>query len=159
MRAAVKKLLKTLAKSVPGNGLRIALLRACGFRIGRGVYIGEDLIVTEILEDSTEKLVIGDRVSIAPRVTLVTSSDPNNSLLGLSAFRPVRGRIVIEDDAWIGTGVIILPNVEIGKGAVVGAGSVVTRSVPAGAVVAGVPARPLQNRHEASPLDNQRTDS
>ncbi len=137
-----KRLCKTLAQHVPGNGLRVRLWRACGFHIGRDVYIAEGLIVVEILEDFSEKLVIGDRVSIAPRVTLITSSDANWSRLN-EVIPPVRGRIVIEDDAWIGAGAIIMPNVTVGEGAVVGAGAVVTRDVPPYTKVAGVPARPI----------------
>ena len=56
----------------------------------------------------------------------------------------VDGSIVIEDGAWIGAGAIILPNVVVGARSVVGAGSVVTRSVPPGCVVAGNPARLLR---------------
>ena len=135
-----KRLLKWVARWLPGFRLRISLLRACGFRIGRDVYVGEELLVIEELSDCSEKLVIGDRVAIAPRVTLVTSSDANFSKL-MERIAPVRGRIVIGDDAWIGTGVIILPNVTIGRAAIVGAGAVVTRDVADGAVVVGVPAR------------------
>ncbi len=143
MLRVAKKALKLLAKNIPGNSLRIGLLRACGYRIGEAVYVGEDLIVTEILDDDSEKLVIGNRVAIGPRVTLVTSSDPNNSRLGDPPFERIRGRIVIEDDAWIGAGAIILPNVVIGQRAIVGAGAVVTHNVAPGSTVVGVPARPL----------------
>jgi acetyltransferase-like isoleucine patch superfamily enzyme len=54
--------------------------------------------------------------------------------------------VVIEDDVWIGTGAIILPGVKIGIGAVVGAGSVVTKDVPNFAVVFGHPAKLLKMR-------------
>lgn len=145
MRVLAKRLFKWMARWLPGFRLRIALLRACGYRIGHDVYIGEELLVIEELSDFSDKLVIGDRVAIAPRVTLVTSSDANFSHL-MQRIQPVRGRIVINDDAWIGTGVIILPNVTIGRAAIVGAGAVVTRDVADEAVVAGVPARPLQGK-------------
>jgi len=69
----LKRIFKTLAKHAPGSSVRIGLFRACGFQIGEGVYLGEDVIVAEILEDSSVKLVLGDRVSVAPRVTFVTS--------------------------------------------------------------------------------------
>jgi len=137
-----KKLCKSFAEWIPANALRLALLRAAGFRIGRDVYIGEGLIVTEILEDISDKLVIENRVAIAPRVTLVTSSDPNFSRL--SEWIPaVRGKIRLRHDCWIGTGVIILPNVTIGAYSIVGAGSVVTKDVPPRTIVAGVPAREI----------------
>ncbi len=57
-----------------------------------------------------------------------------------------KGGIIIEDDAWLGFGVIVLDGVRIGKGAVVGAGAVVTHDVPDGAIAAGVPARIVNTR-------------
>lgn len=136
-----KRILKTLARHAPGSGLRVALLRACGYKIGAQTYVAEDLVVAEILEDDSEKLRIGDRVAIAPRVTFVTSSDPNNSRLSPTFVKPIRGRIVVGDDAWIGAGAIVLPNVTIGEFAIVGAGAVVTQDVAPYTVVAGVPAK------------------
>ena len=56
------------------------------------------------------------------------------------------GRVRVCAEATVGAGAIVLPDVTIGAGAFVGAGAVVRRDVPAGAVVAGVPARPLRNR-------------
>ena len=60
-----------------------------------------------------------------------------------------KGPIIIEDEAWLGYGVIVLSGVRIGKGAVIGAGSVVTKDVPAGAIVVGVPARVVRMRADA----------
>jgi acetyltransferase-like isoleucine patch superfamily enzyme len=118
------------------------MLRLCGFTIGHEVYIADDLIIVEELGERGN-LTIGNRVSIAPRVTLVTSSHPNNSRI--RAFAPVsQGPIVIEDDAWLGAGCVILPGVRIGRGAVVGANSVVSQDVPALQVVAGQPARSIR---------------
>jgi acetyltransferase-like isoleucine patch superfamily enzyme len=145
LKPALKKLFKLLAKHLPGAELRAGIFRACGFKIGSDTYVAEDMIVAEILEDKSEKLVIGNRVAIGPRVTFVTSSDPNRSRIGPAPVVPIRGKIVIEDDAWIGAGAIILPNVRIGEGAIVGAGAVVTEDVPPRAVVAGIPAKILRH--------------
>jgi acetyltransferase-like isoleucine patch superfamily enzyme len=137
-----KKILKRWARNAFFPAWRVQLLRWCGFQIGRDVYIADDIIVVEILEDRNN-LFIGDRVSMAPRVTLVTASDPNNSRI--RPFAPVeRAPIVIEDDVWLGTGVIVLPGVRIGRGAIVGALSVVTRDVPPLHVVAGQPAKTIR---------------
>jgi len=57
-----------------------------------------------------------------------------------------KGGIFIDDDAWLGVGVIVLDGVRIGKGAVIGAGSVVTRDVPDNAIAVGVPARVVKMR-------------
>jgi phosphonate metabolism protein (transferase hexapeptide repeat family) len=59
-------------------------------------------------------------------------------------------RVVIGSDVWIGHGAILMPGVEIGTGAVVGAGAVVTRDVGAYTIVAGIPARPLRRRFDAN---------
>lgn len=148
LRRGYKRLLKLLAKHTPGYNARCRLLRMAGYKIGGRVYIGEDLIIVDELDDRA-MVRIGDRVAIAPRVTLVVSSHPN-----FSRIRPfvkcVHGYIEIGDDAWIGTGCIILPDVRIGKGAVVGAGSVVTKDVPDFAVVAGVPAKPIKKLDTSS---------
>lgn len=142
MSRAVKKLAKSLAKTVPGNGLRVRLLRWAGYRVGRDVFIGEELIIVDEL-DERGNVSIGDRAALAPRVTIVTRSYPNRSRT--SEVAPVSaGPVVIGADAWLGVGAIVLPDTTIGEGAVVGAGSVVTRDVPAWTVVAGVPAKPLR---------------
>jgi maltose O-acetyltransferase len=137
-----KKVLKRWARNAFFPGWRITLLRLCGFRIGKDVYIADDLIIVEELAERGN-VTIGDRVSIAPRVTLVTSSHPNHS--SIRGFAPVaQGAIVIEDDAWLGAGCVILPGVRIGRGAVVGANSVVSADVPPLHVVAGQPARTVR---------------
>ncbi|MFD4589285.1 DapH/DapD/GlmU-related protein [Streptomyces rubiginosohelvolus] len=82
---------------------------------------------------------IGNGVMIAPKVSLITGGHPLPlaERRAFLSFAP----IVIEDDVWIGTAAVITQGVIIGAGAVVAAGAVVTRDVPAGTVVAGVPAR------------------
>jgi acetyltransferase-like isoleucine patch superfamily enzyme len=136
-----KKLLKLIAKQLPGCGLRVRLLRVCGYVIGDQVYIGEDFIIIDDLYDSEIKfnLIIGDRTAISPRVTFVLHTQPNESRI-TPYVNSHRGSITIQSDAWIGTGAVILPNVTIGEGAVVGANSVVTKSVAPYTVVGGVPA-------------------
>ncbi|MFJ3441328.1 sugar O-acetyltransferase [Streptomyces sp. NPDC086081] len=85
---------------------------------------------------------IGNGVMIAPKVSLITGGHP----LPLAERREYLSYapIVIEDHVWIGTGAIITQGVTIGAGAVVAAGAVVTRDVPAGTMVAGVPAQVIK---------------
>ncbi len=85
---------------------------------------------------------IGNGVMIAPKVSLITGGHP----LPLAERREYLSfaPIVIEDDVWIGTAAVITQGVTIGGGAVVAAGAVVTCDVPAGTVVAGVPARVIK---------------
>lgn len=138
-----KKLLKLVAKHLPGFGLRISLLRMCGYVIGNSVYIGEDIIIIDDLGDTQFNLSIGDRASISPRVTFVLHTQPNESRIA-PYVNSRKGSITIDSDAWIGTGAVILPNVTIGEGAVVGANSVVTKDVAPYTVVGGVPAREIK---------------
>ncbi len=118
---------------------------------------------------NAQRIVIGDRTRIGDHVSLwggeregriVVGSD---CLLGPGAFltasdysldpgSPIKSQetrerdIVIGNDVWIGANAIITAGVEIGDGAVIGAGSVVRRSIPAGAIVAGNPARVASSR-------------
>ncbi len=141
-----KKLLKLIAKQIPGCGLRIRLLRMCGYTIGERVYIGEDVLIIDDLEMKISKynLSIGDRASISPRVTFVLHTQPNESRI-VPYVNSHRGSITVCADAWIGTGAVILPNVTIGEGAVVGSNSVVTKDVAPYTVVGGVPAHKIKD--------------
>lgn len=141
--AVKKKLAKETAKRFPLNAVRIRALRAAGYQVGESVYIGEELHVTDELYSDRCALTIGNRVSIAQRVLIVLSSHPNQSRLR-EVVGDVNGTVMIRDDAWIGAGAIILPNVTIGEAAVVGAGSIVTKDVASRSVVAGNPARVLR---------------
>ena len=98
-----KKLLKLVAKQLPGNGLRIRLLRMCGYVIGQDVYIGEDFIIIDDLRESDFNLSLGDRASISPRVTFVLHTQPNESRI-VPYVNSHKGSITIASDAWIGTG-------------------------------------------------------
>jgi len=138
-----KKVFKYIAKISPGYGLRIWLLRKCNYHIGKQVYIGEDLIIIDDLKDSSTNLIIGDCASISPRVTLVLHTKPNWSKIA-DYVNSKKGKIIIEKDAWIGTGAVILPDITIGEGAVVGANSVVTKDVPPYTIVGGVPAKKIK---------------
>jgi maltose O-acetyltransferase len=140
-----KKLLKFLAKHIPGFRLRIRMLRMCGYMIGESVYIGEDIIIIDDLGDTqlNFNLSIGDRAAISPRVTFVLHTQPNESRI-VPYANSHKGSITVEADAWIGTGAVILPDVTIGEGAVVGANSVVTKSVAPYTVVGGVPAHKIK---------------
>lgn len=117
-----------LARILPGaRTLRVSLHRWRGVRIGKGVWIGYDVI----LDTSRPHLItIEDGASLSMRVTVVAH------------FRETQG-VKIEQDAFVGPGAIILPNVTIGRGAVVTAGSVVTQSVPPMTLVQGNPAVPV----------------
>jgi acetyltransferase-like isoleucine patch superfamily enzyme len=144
LRAIRKKAAKWIAGSFPLNAVRVRALRAAGYSVGRSVYIGEGLHVTDELFTDTCSLSIGNRVAIAQRVMIVLASHPNESRLR-TVVQSVFGHVAIGDDAWIGAAAIILPNVTIGAAAIVGAGAVVTKDVAPRTIVVGNPARPLKS--------------
>lgn len=93
---------------------------------------------------------IGNDVMMGPEVVVITRNHRWNRLdvaMRLQGHLPPEP-VTINDDVWIGTRVIILPGVTIGRGAIVGAGSVVTRDVPEYAIVGGNPARVIRFRTE-----------
>ena len=117
-----------LARSAPGaTSLRVHINRWRGVAIGENVWIGYDTII----ETSCPHLVtIRDGATIGIRATIIAHN------------REQRG-VVIEEDATLGPGVIVLPGVTIGRGAMVTAGSVVTKSVAARTMVQGNPAQAI----------------
>ncbi len=97
-------------------------------------------------------IVVGDDTQIGP-CTLITTTDHDFRGQMEAAFKPVR----IGARAWIGANVTILPGVTIGDYAVIGAGSVVTKSIPARSVAVGVPARVIR-RLEVGDASRSTTD-
>lgn len=134
-----KKFFKTIASFTPSNKLRILFLRSAGYVIGKSVYIGERFLISDMLS-AKKNIIIEDRVSIAPVVTFITHSSPNNSRL-IKKYPLISKTIIIKKDAWIGVGVIIMPGVEVGECSVIGSGSIVTSSIPSYSVAYGSPAK------------------
>ncbi len=114
----------------------------CDF--GAQISLGEDFVGNfglTILDEAPVE--IGDRVFIGPHCGLYTVAhalDAAQRSAGVMRSRPIR----IGDDVWIGGHSVILPGVTIGDGTVIGAGSVVTRDIPAGVVAAGNPCRVIR---------------
>lgn len=131
------------AQHAPGNHIRITALRACGFKIGNDVYIAPGLVLSMMNSDNSCMLVIEDRVSIGPGVTLILSSHCNHSRLG-SIFPAVNGTITLKQDCWLGAGVIVLPDVIIGESTAVAAGAVVARNLEPRILAGGVPAKTIR---------------
>ena len=111
---------------------------------GNGIYANSNLT---IVDDG--HVYVGDRVMFGPNVTLATATHPVNAELRCRGLQYNRD-IYIGENAWIGTGAIVLPGVRIGKNAVIGAGSIVTKDIPDNVVAVGNPCRVLRmvNEHD-----------
>ncbi|MBU4217097.1 acyltransferase [Patescibacteria group bacterium] len=114
--------------------------------IGKNVFVNEFCSLNAGLED---EIIIGEYTSLAPDCYLITGDHDidKNVLINIKGDEGGRrGSIVIGKNCWIGAKSVILKNVNIGDGVVIGAGSVVTRDIPPFAVAVGNPARVIKYR-------------
>jgi maltose O-acetyltransferase len=125
-------------------GRGVGLLMGVELRYGRNVFIGDRAIINRrvLLDGRGGRLIIGDDVDIAQETNIWTLEHDVHS----DTHADKGADVVIEDHAWIASRVTILPGVRIGRGAVVACNSVVTRDVPAMAIVGGVPAKVIGQR-------------
>lgn len=163
-------LYKSIAIRLPKSNARISLgagkIRSalakgfivhCGkeINIQRGAVFGRSLSIGDrsgvgINCQLQGEVTIGSNVMMGPEVYIYTRNHAHDRVdipmieQGYEEERPV----IIEDDVWIGSRVTILPGVTVGRGAVIGASAVVTKDVPAYAVVGGNPAKVLKMRGE-----------
>ena len=136
-----EKILRELLAKL-GNGL-IEQPFYCDY--GYNIEIGRDFYANVgcVMLDAA-RITIGNHVFLGPNVGLYTAGHPLDAERrnqGLEYARP----IVIEDDVWIGGNAVVLPGVRIGKGAIIGAGSVVTRDIPPNSLAVGNPCRVLKS--------------
>ncbi len=107
--------------------------------VGDHCYFGRELFL-----DLQDRIVIEDHVTVSHRVMILTHTDAGNSPLKDRVIPTSQAPVTIRSGAYIGANVTVLQGVEIGRSSIVGAGAVVTRSVPPASVVVGVPARVIK---------------
>lgn len=146
-----REILEKLFGSI-GKNVAIDMKFYCDF--GKNIFIGDDVIIgSNCTFIDNEKIIIGSCVMIAPNLQIYTAYHPilpedryiqNREANDPIYFNTCADPVEIKDGAWIGGGVIILPGVTIGKNSIIGAGSVVTRSIPDNCVAVGNPCRPIK---------------
>ncbi len=109
------------------------------FIMGKGSNIGDFTTI-----DTSDDVIIGEQVALGP-YDIIYTHDHDYKTESFAAWKGgvITGKVIIEDGAWVGARVTILPDVTIGKRAIVAAGSVVTKNVEAGDIVGGIPAKSL----------------
>lgn len=148
-----RKILSKLFENI-GTNVNIDTPFYCDY--GRHITVGNNVIINiNCTFVDCNKIEIGNNVLIASNVQLYTATHPTEMYERLDSdwnktsltpyFRTYAKAIKIEDNVWIGGGVIILPGVTIGENSVIGAGSIVTKSIPANSVAVGNPCRIIKS--------------
>lgn len=106
---------------------------------GRHITLGKNIFINHACSFlDLGGIIIEDGVMIGPRVNITSESHPAEVYKRRTL---VPGKVIIKQNAWIGAGVTILPGVTVGENAVVAAGAVVSKDVPANTAVGGIPAK------------------
>jgi maltose O-acetyltransferase len=136
-----ERVLRELLGSIgSGSSIRPPFFCDYGYNISLGdeVFLNFNCVMLDVVP-----ITLGDRVQVASAVQFLAADHPLDATeraSGRESGRP----ITVEDDVWLGGGAILCPGVTIGRGSIIGAGSVVTHDVPAGVVAAGNPCRVLR---------------
>lgn len=139
--SAARSLLRLIANHCIIPSLRAIFFRLSGIRIGKNSAVNMNVVFMDsFIPDS---ICLEDDVSIAPFVSLIADSHPNNSVLYKEYGLCKSGKILIKAGAWLGVGCVILPGITVGKAAVIGANAVVTKDVDDYAIMAGAPAKKI----------------
>jgi len=113
------------------------------FITGNRITIGENSVINRgVYLDGRATLMIGNNVNISHQTLIQTLTHDAQNRDFIAIEKPV----AIEDDVWVGARALICPGVRVGRGAVIGAGSVVPKDVPAYWIVAGNPAKKIGER-------------
>ena len=125
---------------IPFATVRASILRVCGVRVGRGCYIGFNVICDT---NFATLITIGNNVTISHNTSIFAhTATPVVTHLS-SIYNDVRS-VQIGDGAWIGAHCILLPGVTIGEHCMIGAGSVVTKSTDSYSLYAGNPCKKIK---------------
>lgn len=139
-----------------GKNLQIVSI----YRVAAGgkIHIGDNVYIRRFVTLGADSgIFIGNNVIISDFVSLISADheySDHNKLIRTQGIKIEKKPIVIEDDVWIGEKVTILKMVKIGKGAIIGAGAVVTKDVPAYAIAAGNPAKVIKYRTKQDRKDS-----
>ena len=119
----------------------------CEMRSPERLIIGKNSVVGDNnLLDARNGIIIGDNVNLSSEVHIFTQQHDHRDPMFLCNSHP-GFRVKIDDRVWVGPNTVILPRVHIGEGAVIAAGSVVTKDVPPYAIMAGIPAKQIGERN------------
>ena len=131
--------------------VRKAMKGSLNCAIEEGLNCGKGCVISSGTSFGSEPFLITlhDNVRLSSNVSLITHDGSVHTIVSNEKYRRqsvhAYGKIEIDDNTFIGANVTVLPNVYIGKNCIIGAGAVVTRSIPDNSIAAGVPARVIGN--------------
>jgi acetyltransferase-like isoleucine patch superfamily enzyme len=136
-----------IRRMLGGVGRSPSVLMGLEVRAPARIHLGDHVVINRgvLLDGRGGRLIIGNNVDIAQEVAIWTLEHDVHDDMHRTTGADVR----IDDFAWIGFRAVIMPGIQIGRGAVVAAGAIVTRDVPAMAIVGGMPARRIGERRSA----------
>ena len=154
----ILELILPFISTLPSYKIRHSFLKLLKVKIGKetnilknvklntpsNIEIGNNCVINShvLLDGRGGKIIIGNNVDIARETNIWTlEHNPHDDF-----HKTKGGNVVIEDYVWIASRVTILPNVTIGKGAVIASGAIVTKDVPPMAIVGGIPAKIISTR-------------
>ena len=152
-----------LGELMPDRGENVYLQGPIFFDFGTNITMGDGSYANfnfTVLDEG--KVTIGKNVFIGPNVSILTPIHPLryqerntffNEKTGKTTNLERAGAVTIEDNCWLGGGVTVCPNVTIGEGCVIGAGSVVARDIPPHSLAVGSPCRVLRTITEQDSIE------
>jgi len=121
------------------------------------IEIGNNVFISSGFKISAMNLIIGNNIMIGPNL-LIECTDHKYDKVGQEMFRyrndKIHGKIIIEDDIWIGANVTILKNVEIGEGAIIGSCSLIKQNIIPYSINVGIPSKHIKLRFPLNELKN-----
>jgi len=119
------------------------------------ISFGSNIFINSNFHISARNLYFGSNIMIGPGLVIECDNHEYHHV-GQTIFKTRNSRkigsVIIEDDVWIGANVVILPDVVIGEGCIVGAGSIITKSLPPYSICVGCPCKPIKQRFSNNQL-------
>ena len=128
----------------------VRFLCADAITIGEGVSINYNVLI----DSSNGSISIGNDVLVGPNCVFRAADHVfSDTTIPINRQGHIGGKIIIENDCWLSANVVILKDVTIGAGSVIGAGAVVTKNIPPYSIAGGIPARVIGHRRKKTPLE------
>ena len=118
-------------------------------RCGENIYLGKNAHINQyccIWASKNSKIVLGDNLLMGPGVKIFSSNHGNKMGVPMNSQPHLEKDILIGNDVWLGANSVVVAGVTIGDGAIIAAGSVVTKDVPEYMIVGGIPAKQIKKR-------------